>query len=69
MWIAMFGLEIVPSVVRLGTDWLLCCSIMGIHASGYLFPKVDMHVCSYFAHRNTLAEIIIIILIFEEAVI
>ena len=33
-----FTLEIVPSAVRLGTDRLLCCLIMGIHASGISIP-------------------------------
>ena len=33
-----FRLEIVPLAVRLGTDWLLCCLIVGIHASGISIP-------------------------------
>ena len=33
-------LEIVPSAVRLGTDRLLCCLIVGIHASGISFPSL-----------------------------
>ena len=39
-----FRLEIVPSAVRLDTDRLLCCLIVGIHASGistclnFLYP-------------------------------
>ena len=33
-----FSLEIVPSAVRLGTDRLLCCLIVGIHASGISIP-------------------------------
>ena len=33
-----FRLEIVPPAVRLGTDRLLCCLIVGIHASGISIP-------------------------------
>ena len=33
-----FRLGIVPSAVRLGTDRLLCCLIVGIHASGISIP-------------------------------
>ena len=31
---ALFWLEAVPSRVCCGTDWLLCCLIVGIHPSG-----------------------------------
>ena len=33
-----FRLEIVLSAVHLGTDWLLCCLIVDIHASGISIP-------------------------------
>ena len=33
-----YRLEIFPSAVRLGTDRLLCCLIVGIHASAISIP-------------------------------
>ena len=33
-----FRLDIVPSAVRLGTDRLLCCLIVAVHASGISIP-------------------------------
>ena len=39
-----FRLEIVPSAVRLGTDQLLCCLIVGVHASGISIPLSLLHV-------------------------
>ena len=37
-----FRLEIFPLVVRVGTEWVLCCLIVGIHASGIPIPPVDV---------------------------
>ena len=36
--LALFEEETVPFVVRCGNDWMLCCLIIGIHASGISIP-------------------------------
>ena len=45
-----FRLEIVPSAVLLGTDWLLYCLTLGIHVSGIsiysVIPVLQTRNCS-----------------------
>ena len=49
-----FRLEIVPSAVRLGTDWLLCCLIVGIHAFWNFNSIIPVDVVRVKSYVNSL---------------